>query len=222
MTTLSTASTAGDSWTQRLPQSPSDTRGLSLPPLPMGAHVPPRQTASGVAADDLPRGKILVIKDEAIVALDLQRTLREAGYRVVGPAATMEDIQRLIDRGSIDCAVVDLDVDRRTPLPVADLLAFAEVPFVFLTTAARGAPPQRHARRPVVTKPFQSSELLRAIERAMNGQSARAANDNPGDRASYAAWPRVFHRYERERRLAMKVFGLTNGRSARRPGFAVG
>jgi CheY-like chemotaxis protein len=180
----STASTLGDSWTQRLPHSPAGARGL--PPLPVEAHFPPRQTASGVSADDLPRGKILVIEDEAMVALDLQRTLRDAGYRVVGPAATLEDIQRLIDRGSIDCAVVDLDVDRRTPLPVADLLAFAEVPFVFLTTAVRGAPPQRHARRPVVTKPFKRSELLSAIERAMKRQSMPAANDNPG-----AAWPRV-------------------------------
>jgi CheY-like chemotaxis protein len=193
MTIPSTASTLSDSWTQRLPLSRSGIRGLSLPPSPRGAHFPPRQNASGVAADDLPRGKILVIENEAIVALDLQCTLREAGYRVVGPAAKMAEVQRLIERGSIDCAIVDLDVDRRTPLPVADLLAFAEVPFVFLTTGVHSAPPQRHASRPVVEKPFRRAELLRAVERAMTRRSPRAASDNPrSPEASLAAWPRVF------------------------------
>lgn len=188
----STASTSGASWTQRLPHSPG-TSGLALPPLPIGAHLPPRQAARGVAADDLPRAKVLVIEDEAIVALDLQRTLREAGYRVVGPAATMADIQKLIERGSIDCAVVDLDVDWRTPLPVADLLAFADVPFVFLARAECCAPPQRHASRPVVTKPVRKAELVSAIERAMTRRPAPAAND---DARSFApapvVWPRVF------------------------------
>ena len=36
-------------------------------------------------AAEPPRGRILVVEDQAVVALDLQRTLRAAGYRVVGP-----------------------------------------------------------------------------------------------------------------------------------------
>ena len=192
MTMQSAASTSGDLWTQRLPMTRVGSPGVAPAPRPAGAHFPPRHTARGTAVDDLPRGKILVIEDEPIVALDLQRMLREAGYRVVGPAARMADIQRLIERGSIDCAIVDCDVDRRTPLPVADLLAFAGVPFVFLATGARAAPPQRHARRPMVSKPFETSELLGAIEQAMKGHAPRFANDNVGERASLVSWPRVF------------------------------
>jgi CheY-like chemotaxis protein len=124
-----------------------------------------------------PKGKVLVVVDDAIVALDLQRLLRDAGYRVVGPATTVADIQRMIQRDDIDCAILDLDVDRRAPLPIADLLAFADVPFVYLTTGVFGAVPWRHRHRPVVEKPFTREILIAAIEKAM-AKRREVANGN--------------------------------------------
>jgi hypothetical protein len=112
-----------------------------------------RFSPPSLATIDLPQGKVLVVVDDALVALDLQRLLHEAGYRVVGPATTVADIQRMIGRGDIDCAILDLDIDRRAPLPIADLLTFADIPFVYLTTGFPGAVPWRHRRRPVVEKP---------------------------------------------------------------------
>ena len=149
MTMTSAASTLGNTW-NRLPTAESQQ------PHPMAAGLAstPPWAPAALAADDPPRGKVLVIEDEAVVALDLQRTLREAGFRTVGPATSLADIQQLIDRGAIDCAVLDLDVDRRAPLPIADLLAFAEVPFVFLSDVPRPMLPPPHRRRPVVKKPF--------------------------------------------------------------------
>jgi DNA-binding response OmpR family regulator len=163
MTTLpSTASTLGSSWSWRLPRA-----------IGSGGDVWP---PACLAPDDVPRGKILVVEDEAVVALDLQRTLREAGYRVVGPAASLTDVQKLIARGSIDCAVLDLAIDRRAPIPVADLLAFAEVPFVFLTDGDKSGLPLQHAHRPLVQRPYADHDLLAAIERAMrrHGRPGRA------------------------------------------------
>jgi DNA-binding response OmpR family regulator len=144
-----------------------------------------------LSAGDLPRGKILVVEDEMFMTLDLQRMLREAGFRVAGPATSLTEIQRLIERGPIGCALVDLDVNRRTPLPVADLLAFADVPFVFMTTGGRAYLPQQHAHRPVLKKPFDKAVLVAALERAIRRQAG--ANDT----GQYMirgpqTWPRVF------------------------------
>lgn len=163
MTTLSSAaSTLGNSWSWRLPRT-CGREGDIWPP-------------ACLAPDEMPRGKILVVEDEAVVALDLQRTLREAGYRVVGPAASLTDVQKLIARGPIDCAVLDLAIDRRTPIPVADLLAFAEVPFVFLTDGDKSGLPLQHAHRPLVQRPYADHDLLGAIESAMrrHGRLGRA------------------------------------------------
>lgn len=175
MTFQSAASTLGNPWSSRSSQT-----------IRRDDHVWP---LAGLT-DEVPRGKILVVEDEAVVALDLQRTLREAGYRVVGPATSLADVQKLIARGTIDCAVLDLAIDRRTPIPVADLLAFAEVPFVFLTDGDKSGLPQQHAHRPVVNRPYAEHDLLAAVERAMrrHGRSEKALLRSPPP----VSYPRVF------------------------------
>ena len=40
---------------------------------------------------------ILVVEDSAFVALDLQETLLDAGFRVLGPAGTVTEALKLID-----------------------------------------------------------------------------------------------------------------------------
>lgn len=184
MTVTSAASTLGDSW-NRLSRSKEQ---LALQPMPVGIRFAP----PALATADLPHGKVLVVVDDAVTALDLQRLLRDAGFRVVGPASTVTDIQRLIQRGDIDCAILDLDVDRKAPLPIADLLAFADVPFVYLTTGALAPVPARHSHRPVVEKPFSADRLLAAVDKAMaRARRSAEGGHGPAD-GSVVPWPRVF------------------------------
>jgi len=164
------ASTLGDSWNWL----PNCSKTPDLQPMPVGLRFSP----PSLATLDLPQARILLVVDDVITALDLQRLLHEAGYRVVGPATTVGEIQRMIRRGDIDCAILDPDVDRRAPLPIADLLAFAEVPFVYLSTGVVGLPSSRHRHRPVVEKPFTRESLIAALEKAM-AKSRQTANDNP-------------------------------------------
>jgi CheY-like chemotaxis protein len=185
MTATSAASTLGDSWNRRLSDS---NESIEPQPMPVGVRFSP----PSLATLDLPRGKVLVVVDDAIVALDLQRLLHEAGYRVIGPATTVGEIQRMIQRGDIDCGILDLDVDRRAPLPIADLLAFADVPFVYLTTGVLGPVPARHRQRPVVEKPFTREALLAAVEKAM-ARPREVANDNRWPiGGSVVPWTRVY------------------------------
>jgi CheY-like chemotaxis protein len=183
MTATSAASTLGDSWNRRLPDT-----STSFAPQPMAQGL--RFSPPSLATLDLPHAKVLVVVDDAITALDLQRLLHEAGYRVVGPATTVAEIQRMIQRGDIDCAILDLDIDRRAPLPIADLLAFADVPFVYLTTGILGAPPVWHRQRPVVEKPFTREALLAALEKA-TAKPREVANDNRWQGGVVVPWTRV-------------------------------
>ena len=195
MTATSAASTLGESWNRRHPVSTESFAPQPMAPQPMVPQPMPeglRFSPPSLATLDRPQGRVLVVVDDALVALDLQRLLHEAGYRVVGPATTVGEIQRMIQRGDIDCAILDLDVDRRAPLPIADLLAFAEVPFVYLTTGVLGSVPARHRQRPVVEKPFTREILLAAIEKAM-ARRREVANDNRWPvGASVVPWTRVY------------------------------
>ena len=184
MMATSAASTLGDSWTRLT------DRNHSLDPqaMPSGARYSPPSLANL----DLPQGKVLVAVNDVVVALDLQRLLHEAGYRVVGPTTNIAEIERIIQRGGIDCAILDLDVDRRAPLPIADLLDSVDVPFVYLTTGVLAPVPSRHRLTPVVEKPFTRESLLATVEKAL-ARPREVANDNrwPAN-ASVVPWARVY------------------------------
>ena len=183
MTTMSAASTLGNSWNRLSSDTLEPRQGTAFPPVRAPARL---------AADDPPRGRVLIIEDEAALALDLQRMLRDAGFRTVGPASTLADVQRMIDRGAIDCAVLDLEVDRRAPLPIADLLAFAEVPFVYLSNGSRTTMPMQHRRRPVVVKPVSRAVLLAAVENAMAKARPAASDALLRGMPTPLPWPRVY------------------------------
>ena len=151
--------------------------------------LPPPSPPAALAAET-PRGRILVVEDQAVVALDLQRTLREAGYRVVGPATSLPAVEALLARGKVDAALVDADAGRLA-FVLADRLADAGVPVLFLT--ARSNPlPARHAGAPILEKPFSRPRLLEALATVM------AAPRLAGEELPYAvspppmSWPRVF------------------------------
>ncbi|MBL6613061.1 MAG: hypothetical protein ISP49_11730 [Reyranella sp.] len=185
MTATSAASTLGNTWNRRLSRN---SERFTLQPVNQGTRLAP----PSLAPLDLPQGKVLVVVEDAIMALDLQRMLDDAGWRVIGPATNVTEIQRMIQRGDIDCAILDLDVDRRAPLPIADLLAFAEVPFVYLTTGVLGPVPSRHRYRPVVEKPFTRDALLAAIEKAMAQVRKVVNNDRWPTAGSVVPWERVY------------------------------
>lgn len=169
MTATSAASTLGDSWNRH-----------------------PNFSPPVLAAAGQPKGKVLMIVDDAILALDLQRLLRDEGWRVLGPATTVAEVQRLIRRGDIACAILDLDIDRRAPLPIADLLAFADVPFVYLATGVFGPVPPRHRQRPIVEKPFTRELLIAAVEKA-TARPREVANDNRWPTGGpVVPWTRVY------------------------------
>jgi CheY-like chemotaxis protein len=146
-------------------------------------------------AHDWPTGRILVVGPQAVVALDLQRILRDAGYRVVGPAATVAEARRLIDRGPIDGAIVDLDIDRRTVPAILGLLDDAGIPAVFLSGAALEELPDRHRHGPLLDKPCKGPRLLAALRQALSP----ARNEDQGEGGFLyplspppMPWPRVF------------------------------
>ncbi len=189
MTALSTASTLGDSWNQR-PSPSIEVRGATQQSGHLGAAVPPVWATAGLAADDLPRDRILIIADEKLVTLGLTRLLRDAGFPIAGPATTLAEVQRLIERDPIGCALLDLHVNRRAPLPIADLLAFADVPFVFMGNQTYL--PREHAHRPVLKNPFDKAGLLAVLERAIRGGTNSANDCRQTATRDEVVWPRIF------------------------------
>ena len=91
------------------------------------------EVASGDAVRSLVDQRVLVVEDEALVAMELARILTDAGAHVVGPAGDIADALVLVEAGGIDRALLDINLGGRLVTPVAAALTRKSIPFVYLT-----------------------------------------------------------------------------------------
>jgi two-component system cell cycle sensor histidine kinase/response regulator CckA len=120
----------------------------------------------------MPRGRpasILVVEDEAIVARDIQTTLRDLGYEVLDTAGSCEEA---IHRASIRCpdlVLMDIRIQgRRDGIETAEMLRRRfKIPVVFLTAYADDTTIERAKRAQpygYLVKPIKSNELRSVVE----------------------------------------------------------
>ena len=109
---------------------------------------------------------ILIVEDDLLIAMDLERALDEAGCVVVGLVPSVARALAKIDNNQIDAALLDVTLGRELVFAVADRLSNDGVPFVFVTGEPRSVP-ERHAMRPVISKPYQPTKVLEALATAM-------------------------------------------------------
>jgi CheY-like chemotaxis protein len=110
--------------------------------------------------------RVLVVEDEAIVAMLIEDELHDAGAKVLGPAGSVEDALAVIAAagadGGLDVAVLDIELDGEAVTPVADRLATLGVPFIFATGYAEPCDTGGHPA-PVLHKPFDLHDLILAL-----------------------------------------------------------
>ena len=114
--------------------------------------------------------RVLVVEDEYLVADDISETLQELGYKVAGPAATVSEAVALIREGSIDCALLDADLDGLSSSPVAELLASLRIPYVVVTGYGNLSLATAELQNaPRITKPYASGELASKLSELVRG-----------------------------------------------------
>ncbi len=113
---------------------------------------------------DMLRGRrVLVVEDEALVAMLVEDTLTDAGAEVIGPVRSVTEALAALARDRPDAAVLDLNLDGVSSRPVADALAAAGVPFVVATGYGADGMPPGHAGVQVLAKPYDPSALTAAL-----------------------------------------------------------
>jgi CheY-like chemotaxis protein len=109
--------------------------------------------------------RVLVVEDEALVAMLVEDALMDAGFGVIGPAATVDEALDLIARERPDAVVLDLNLAGEVSTPVADDLAARGIPYVIATGYGASGLPDGHKEALVLAKPYDPFELTAMLGR---------------------------------------------------------
>jgi DNA-directed RNA polymerase specialized sigma24 family protein len=123
-----------------------------------------RELAAQIATD------VLIIEDEALIALDLQALVENLGHKVIGVARTQAEALAIGQKSAVGLILADIQLaDGSSGLDaVNDLLNKFEVPVIFIT-----AYPERFltGKRPepafLVSKPYRPSALLAMVSQVL-------------------------------------------------------
>ena len=122
--------------------------------------------ASGAGGPALAGIRVLVAEDEAVIALDLEESLRSLGCVVCTAVSSGAEVLDLVRGEHPDVVLLDLGLADGFAGPLAAALRAEGVPFVLSTgysTELLDDPALRDA--PVLRKPYERSELVQTLAR---------------------------------------------------------
>jgi CheY-like chemotaxis protein len=117
------------------------------------------QSLAAHSADktDLRAHRIMVVEDEALIAMVLVDHLQEIGLSAVGPFSRVADALKVDEE--LDAAILDVNLGGESVYPVADMLHARGIPFVFMTGYGSASIDPRFATVPVLQKPIEAKAL---------------------------------------------------------------
>lgn len=116
---------------------------------------------------DLSGKRILIVEDEALLAMTVEDILGDLGCIVVGPAMSLEEAQTLAAHEPLDAAILDVNVEGVSSFDVADILGQRMVPFCFVTGYGAASLPPQYADVPMLAKPYSAAALRDVLRRLL-------------------------------------------------------
>jgi two-component SAPR family response regulator len=107
--------------------------------------------------------KILILEDEAPIALNLAAAVSQAGGTVVGPVSSVAASFGLMADHTLDGALLDIRLRGETSFPLADVLSVLGIPFVFVSGLSSALMPYTHRDRPLFDKPYNDRDVISAL-----------------------------------------------------------
>ncbi len=117
--------------------------------------------------------RLLVVEDEAMIALMLEDMLGDFGCVVVDVAGTLSrGLALAADEAlSLDGAVLDVNLGGEKVYPIAQRLTARGVPFIFCTGYGASGLPADFAHVPTLLKPYQPEDLKGMLTSTLGGFS---------------------------------------------------
>src|ERR1700722_7542791 len=139
---------------------------LSIPLRDAAGAREPKKAANGAGNGTKPTGpaagrRVLLVEDEALVAMMIQECLTECGHSVVGPISRASDALQAAKESDYDAAIPDINLGDGMAYPVADIVSARGLPFVFVTGYEADTIDERFSHVPILQKPIERQMLER-------------------------------------------------------------
>lgn len=117
--------------------------------------------------------RVLIVEDDALVAMEMEARVAALGCAVVGPAPTIESANQLLDQGLPDVALLDVDIRGHRVTPIAARLDDLGIPYALVTGYARVAFAEPELKRAAkLSKPVSEVELGRMLRQLLGTPQA--------------------------------------------------
>lgn len=108
--------------------------------------------------------RVLIVEDEAVIAMALEMFLEELGAKVVGVAGNIQDALQKATSEDFDLAFLDINLNGQKAHVLPGVLERRRKPFAFVTGYGEQGVLEAHADAPVVAKPFSRGTISTALE----------------------------------------------------------
>lgn len=130
---------------------------------------------------DAVSGSVMIIEDEAIIAMDLESIVSDMGHRVTGVATTRSEALALGRADPPDLILADIQLaDNSSGIDaVNDLMsALGERPVIFITAfPERLLTGEKHEPAFLISKPYAETQVVSAVSQAMFFSSTETLKD---------------------------------------------
>jgi DNA-binding response OmpR family regulator len=131
-----------------------------------------------MSEENRPNRRILFLEDEVLLTLTFEDVLRELKLGELIVANSIDQAYRALDDGPVDIAVLDLNVNGSSSVPIAQLVAANGGEVIFATGQTGGNIDVSTLKADLLPKPYQESALRNAVlkaHRALLGRSAQVS-----------------------------------------------
>ncbi|WP_294535134.1 GAF domain-containing protein [uncultured Rhodoblastus sp.] len=117
--------------------------------------------------------RVMIVEDQALIAMDLEASLTETGVTVASVCTSCAEALMALESVEIDAAILDYHLHGETSLAVAEALEKRAIPFIFVTgesLSGQGDDPKpltRLAGRALARKPYEMGRIMAALGEAL-------------------------------------------------------
>jgi DNA-binding NtrC family response regulator len=116
------------------------------------------------AVKSLRGARVLVVEDDAILLIELETILRDAGAEMIAACRTVGEALAAANKNGLKAAILDVRIGRETISPVARHLAARGTPFLFYTGQVSSDPAlMEWPGCRIVAKPAQAKAIVTAV-----------------------------------------------------------